>query len=112
MKSKENQKIEMLYNMMLIRTFEEQISQMKMNDRIYGSVHCCIGEEAVAVGICSALSKQDYVISTHRPHGHAIAARHRNVRNLPRFVCSNSMPQANAGWRLASRVAPRPIVFG
>ncbi|MBU2532622.1 MAG: thiamine pyrophosphate-dependent dehydrogenase E1 component subunit alpha, partial [Alphaproteobacteria bacterium] len=40
---------------------------------IYGVVHCYIGEEAVAVGVCSALDRNDKIISTHRGHGHCIA---------------------------------------
>src|SRR5579875_3405758 len=41
--------------------------------KIYGVVHCYIGEEAVAVGVCSALGPGDRIISTHRGHGHCIA---------------------------------------
>ncbi len=41
--------------------------------KIYGVVHCYIGEEGVAVGVCSALQKTDRIISTHRGHGHCIA---------------------------------------
>ena len=38
-----------------------------------GTIHQYQGQEAVAVGVCSALDKQDWITSTHRPHGHAIA---------------------------------------
>lgn len=65
--------ISLLYHMMLIREFENTVSECKLNKMIYGSTHCYNGEEAIAVGICSALKKQDYIISDHRPHGHAIA---------------------------------------
>ena len=44
-----------------------------MRGKIYGVVHCYIGEEAVAVGVCSALDRGDRIISTHRGHGHCIA---------------------------------------
>lgn len=64
---------EFLYNMLLIREFEKVVSEYKMDNKIYGMVHCCIGQEAIAVGMCSALKKDDYIISNHRPHGHAIA---------------------------------------
>ena len=40
---------------------------------VAGAVHLCIGQEAAAVGTCAALQKDDYVVSTHRGHGHAIA---------------------------------------
>lgn len=63
----------LLYQMMLIRAFEEAVSECKLKKMIYGSVHCCNGEEAVAVGVCAALEKVDYIVSDHRPHGHAIA---------------------------------------
>lgn len=65
--------IDMLYKMILIRAFEEFVSLEKIQNKIYGMVHCCNGEEAIAVGVCSALRKNDYLISNHRPHGHAIA---------------------------------------
>ncbi|MCI8774402.1 MAG: thiamine pyrophosphate-dependent dehydrogenase E1 component subunit alpha [Lachnospiraceae bacterium] len=65
--------ISLLYKMILIRVFENEISRRKMQREIYGMAHCACGQEAVAVGLCSALQKEDYVVSTHRPHGHAIA---------------------------------------
>ncbi len=67
------EKIALLYRMILIRAFENVISEYKMKKEIYGSVHCYNGEEAIAVGICNALKKTDYIVSNHRPHGHAIA---------------------------------------
>jgi pyruvate dehydrogenase E1 component alpha subunit len=63
----------MLYKMMLIRSFENIVSTYKMKGEIYGMAHCYNGQEAIAVGVCSALGDADYVISNHRPHGHAIA---------------------------------------
>lgn len=63
----------MLYHMMLIRVFETVVSQYKMERQIYGMAHCYHGEEAVAVGVCEALKTSDYIVSNHRPHGHAIA---------------------------------------
>ena len=68
-----NLSIKLLHKMMLIRAFENTVSEYKMKRQIYGMAHCCNGQEAVAVGVCSALKKEDSVISTHRPHGHAIA---------------------------------------
>lgn len=65
--------LELLYKMMLIRCFEEFVSKEKAENKIYGMVHCCNGEEAVSVGVCSTLRIGDYAISSHRPHGHAIA---------------------------------------
>ena len=64
---------EMLRQMLTIRRFEERASADYLAGKIYGVVHCYIGEEAVAVGVCSALERTDRIISTHRGHGHCIA---------------------------------------
>src|SRR6476620_5432199 len=64
---------EMLRQMLTIRRFEERASADYLDGKIYGVVHCYIGEEAVAVGVCSALERTDRIISTHRGHGHCIA---------------------------------------
>ena len=64
---------EMLRRMLTIRRFEERASDDYLAGKIYGVVHCYIGEEAVAVGVCSALERTDRIISTHRGHGHCIA---------------------------------------
>jgi TPP-dependent pyruvate/acetoin dehydrogenase alpha subunit len=59
--------------MQTIRRFEERASEDFLAGNIYGVVHCYIGEEAVAVGMCAGLTKDDKIISTHRGHGHCIA---------------------------------------
>jgi TPP-dependent pyruvate/acetoin dehydrogenase alpha subunit len=64
---------EMLRTMQTIRRFEERASDDFIKGDIYGVVHCYIGEEAVAVGVCTALEAKDKIISTHRGHGHCIA---------------------------------------
>ena len=64
---------EMLRLMQTIRRFEERASADYVAGDIYGTVHCYIGEEAIAVGVCSALNRDDQIISTHRGHGHCIA---------------------------------------
>jgi len=64
---------EMYRKMVLIRRFEERVNELYMQGRIPSTLHLYIGEEAVAVGVCSALRQDDYVLSTHRPHGHALA---------------------------------------
>ncbi len=63
----------MLRQMLTIRRFEERASADYHAGKIYGVVHCYIGEEAIAVGVCSALTRSDQIISTHRGHGHCIA---------------------------------------
>ena len=68
-----NIKIEMLKRMILIRAFEEKASEYFTRGIIRGSLHTYVGEEAVAVGACFAINKDDYIQSTHRGHGHVIA---------------------------------------
>jgi len=67
------QKIEMLKLIIKIRRFEEKTTQLYQTAKIWGYLHPYIGEEAVAVGTCAALNKSDYIVSTHRGHGHSIA---------------------------------------
>lgn len=65
--------IEMYQRMLTIRRFEERCNQLFMQGKIPSTLHLYIGQEAVAVGVCSHLTERDYATSTHRPHGHAIA---------------------------------------
>jgi pyruvate dehydrogenase E1 component alpha subunit len=67
------QQLTMLRAMQTIRRFEERASEDFQAGHIYGVVHCYIGQEAVAVGVCTALNREDQIISTHRGHGHCIA---------------------------------------
>src|SRR5436309_8697860 len=59
--------------MLLIRRFEEKTAEMYQAAKIGGFCHLNIGEEATIVGTISALRPTDYVYSTYREHGHAIA---------------------------------------
>lgn len=65
--------LDMYENMYKIRRFEETIEDLQKSGELRGSAHLCIGQEAVATGVCFALSKKDYIISNHRGHGHCIA---------------------------------------
>ena len=65
--------IEMYRKMRLIRRFEERVIDLVNANEIAGVTHEYIGEEAIAVGVCSALQKEDVISSTHRGHGHIIA---------------------------------------
>jgi pyruvate dehydrogenase E1 component alpha subunit len=63
-----------IYRMMCrIRAFETSVAELFAANRLPGHVHLSTGEEAVAVGVCSTLRKNDYITSTHRGHGHVIA---------------------------------------
>ena len=59
--------------MALIRTFEERVKLLFLEGSMPGTIHQCQGQEACAVGVCSALREDDYITSTFRGHGHALA---------------------------------------
>ncbi len=59
--------------MLELRLFELKVQELYRNGRLPGFVHLYVGEEAVAVGVCSNLEPPDLVFSTHRGHGHALA---------------------------------------
>lgn len=65
--------LDLYRKMRTIREFEETVANFFSQGQIPGFVHLYIGEEAVATGVCANLEKQDYIASTHRGHGHAIA---------------------------------------
>ena len=68
------EKVLSLYKrMVLLRRFEEHVYFLFLQGEIPGTVHQYQGQEAVAVGICDHLSPTDWITSTHRPHGHALA---------------------------------------
>jgi pyruvate dehydrogenase E1 component alpha subunit len=64
---------EWLETMVLIRRFEERAGEMYAKARVGGFLHLAIGEEATIVGAARALRDDDYLISTYRSHGHALA---------------------------------------
>ena len=63
-----------IYNKMNeIRDFEETAYGLFEQNKLRGSVHLCTGEEAIPATVCSTLTNDDYITSTHRGHGHCIA---------------------------------------
>jgi len=63
-----------LYKQMVaIRLFEERVNDLYTRALMPGLAHLYIGEEAIAVGVCEALTREDYITSTHRGHGHCLA---------------------------------------
>src|SRR3972149_6703471 len=64
---------EMYPQMLTIRFFEEKVFELYGQNLVPGTIHLYAGEEAVAVGVCSNLRRDDYITSTHRGHGHCIA---------------------------------------
>ena len=56
-----------------IREFEEKANELYMKAIMPGLTHLYSGQEAIAVGVCEALRREDYITSTHRGHGHCLA---------------------------------------
>ena len=69
----EERLLELYRQMLTIRAFEQKVLACHKRGLVQGAAHTYTGMEAVAVGVCAALGKDDYVTSTHRGHGHAIA---------------------------------------
>jgi len=65
--------IDHFQTMLRIRFHEEAIKKLFAQGKIGGSTHLCIGQEAIAVGVIGLLKKEDYIVSTHRGHGHMLA---------------------------------------
>ncbi len=65
--------LDLYRRMVRIRRFEDRVYQLFLKGEIPGTVHQCQGQEAVAVGVCAHLYASDWMTSTHRPHGHALA---------------------------------------
>ena len=59
--------------MVTIRKFEEKAGAIFAQGQLNGFLHLYVGEEAVGAGVCAALNDDDYIVSTHRGHGHLIA---------------------------------------
>lgn len=62
-----------LASMARIRAFEERVRALAIDKKVIGSVHLCIGQEAIPVGACAALRSEDAVFATYRGHGWALA---------------------------------------
>ena len=68
-----SQKKRLYREMLRIRRIEERIAELYPEQEMRCPVHLCIGQEAVAVGVCAALDRRDYAFSSHRSHGHYLA---------------------------------------
>jgi TPP-dependent pyruvate/acetoin dehydrogenase alpha subunit len=65
--------LQMYAGMLRVRLFEERVRELFAGGRIPGFLHTSVGQEACAVGVAAALRPDDYVLSTHRGHGHLVA---------------------------------------
>lgn len=73
MKLKKEEMLSLYETMVKIRDFEETSKEKMLQGKLAGFLHSYVGEEAIAAGVCSALSREDCILSTHRGHGHIIA---------------------------------------
>jgi pyruvate dehydrogenase E1 component alpha subunit len=69
----QDEMLQMYRKMLEVRRFEENIADLYHKGNVPSSAHLYIGQEAVAVGVCSNLRRDDYVLTTHRGHAHNIA---------------------------------------
>jgi len=67
------QHLHMFRQMAKIRAFEEQVHELYKGAKMPGLAHLYVGQEGVAVGVCEALRRDDFITSTHRGHGHCLA---------------------------------------
>jgi pyruvate dehydrogenase E1 component alpha subunit len=74
---------EMLKMMIKVRAFEEKLEELYQKKAMFGSTHSYRGQEAIAVGVCSALESRDLIASYHRGTGHMIA----KGADLYRLMC-------------------------
>ena len=65
--------LDMYTAMLRIRMFEEKLVELYPAQEIQCPVHLCIGQEAIAAGVCQTLKTDDYMVSNHRGHGHGLA---------------------------------------
>jgi TPP-dependent pyruvate/acetoin dehydrogenase alpha subunit len=70
---KVKERTELLERMLEIRAFDEKVDELYAAGALHGTAHFYVGQEAVAVGVISALREGDVITGTHRGHGHAIA---------------------------------------
>ncbi|MGQ9631586.1 MAG: thiamine pyrophosphate-dependent dehydrogenase E1 component subunit alpha [bacterium] len=74
--------------MLKIRYFEEKVYELYLNGKLISmSPHLSIGQEAVAVGVCGALRRDDYIVSSHRGHGHCLA-KGGEMRPMMAEICT------------------------
>jgi acetoin:2,6-dichlorophenolindophenol oxidoreductase subunit alpha len=72
--------------MVMIRQFEEQVRGLYLGGAVPGLVHLCSGQEATAVGVCTALEPSDFIASSHRGHGHCLAKGARPDRLMAEIL--------------------------
>jgi TPP-dependent pyruvate/acetoin dehydrogenase alpha subunit len=87
---------ELLYKMVLTRSFEENAEEMYALGKVHGTMHLYIGEEAIAAGAGPALKRTDYLLNTHRGHGHFLAWGGDLNRMMAEFLARKQVTAAGA----------------
>ena len=80
-----SKRIELYKSMLRIRFFEEKIIELYPQQQMKTPVHLCIGQEAIAAGVCFSMHNDDTIFSTHRNHGHCLARGMSYYRLLAEF---------------------------
>src|SRR4028118_309679 len=107
MSTHQHELLPQLRMMLLIRRFEERLDDLFASGVIKGTSHLYAGQEAVAVGVCAALRRDDYITYTHRGHG-PVMARGGDAK----------APAAGTRWRCAcppscaATITSRPRIAG
>lgn len=78
-------------NLLVIRRFEENLLRLFGENKLFGTTHTCIGQEAIAVGVMGSIGEKDVVFSNHRCHGHFIAYSHH-----PELLLKEIMGKTNS----------------
>ncbi len=78
-------------DLLVIRKFEENLLRLFGENKLFGTTHTCIGQEAIAVGVMKSVTDKDIVFSNHRCHGHFIAYSHR-----PELLLKEIMGKTNS----------------
>ena len=91
--------------MLLIRRFEERAGEMYAKSKVGGFLHLAIGEEATIVGAVRAMRDEDYLISTYRSHGHALARGTDPERVMAELFGSRTASPAAAAARCTCSTA-------
>ena len=79
--------VSLYHDMLRIRKVQLKIESLYHRDEMKTPVHLCIGQEAVAVGVCANLEKNDYIASNHRSHGHYLAKGGDLKRMIAELYC-------------------------
>ena len=83
-------KVSLYRGMSRIRMLQERIEREYLDDQMKTPVHLYIGQEAIAVGVCALLQRDDYINSNHRGHGHYLAKGGRMEALVAELFCKDT----------------------